>query len=264
MTVITYIDVGAAGQIEAGWKARNNLKKIKYVGFDPDRRSDSDYIDRTVHPNAVGRKKMRVTLFETRKPQVSSLLRPAHERLSKFVSSERFEVVGQTEVEVLPLDHFDIKGPNFLKIDVQGMELDVLKGARETLKQCIGLLVEVEFIQIYEGQPLFGEVSAFLSQHGFEFEDFITLRRWHRKPGGLPGQLIFGDALFLVSPSSKLDSDQKRALRLAAEVYGREEHLNQLAQEGYETKLTKLLKIRMRNRINVVAQLAAERLGLIF
>ena len=69
-----------------------------------------------------------------------------------------------------------------------------------------GLEIEVEFLQIYNSQPLFGEIVIDLSRFGFQFIDFIEIIRWERK--GLPrgtlfgqaGQAIFADALFLKSP----------------------------------------------------------------
>lgn len=55
----------------------------------------------------------------------------------------------------------------FLKIDTQGTEMDVLKGAGDRLNQIIGLQVELSLVPLYSGQKLWIEVIDFLSQHGF-------------------------------------------------------------------------------------------------
>ena len=60
-----------------------------------------------------------------------------------------------------------LKGPLLLKLDVQGFELQVLRGAQETLKQTEVIIAEVAFLEYNEGAPLITEVIIFLHQHGF-------------------------------------------------------------------------------------------------
>ena len=61
-----------------------------------------------------------------------------------------------------------ILNPAFVKIDIQGMELEVFKGAQSFLKNnCLGIRVEVYFHAIYENQPLFHEIDAYLRKLGF-------------------------------------------------------------------------------------------------
>lgn len=67
-----------------------------------------------------------------------------------------------------------------MKLDIQGGELAVLQGAEKTLDQCLGLEIEVEFVQIYKDQPLFGDICALLGSKGMEFIDFTHLNRWER------------------------------------------------------------------------------------
>jgi len=77
-----------------------------------------------------------------------------------------------------------------LKIDVQGFELEVLKGAQITLARTDYVFVEMSFIMLYEGQALADEVTAFLEGNGFaltgQFNEFRDDR----------GRLIQADALF--------------------------------------------------------------------
>jgi hypothetical protein len=55
-----------------------------------------------------------------------------------------------------------------LKLDVQGFELSVLKGARSALKHCAFVYAECSEVALYSGQPLFHEVEAFLASEGFK------------------------------------------------------------------------------------------------
>lgn len=55
----------------------------------------------------------------------------------------------------------------FLKIDTQGFEWQVLDGARATLPQVRGILVELSLAPLYEGQHLWREVLARLEAEGY-------------------------------------------------------------------------------------------------
>ena len=57
---------------------------------------------------------------------------------------------------------------DFIKIDVQGAELDVLKGASNSLKTAKFVLLEMPFFGEYnQGAPKFAEYVAFMDKHGF-------------------------------------------------------------------------------------------------
>jgi FkbM family methyltransferase len=86
------------------------------------------------------------------------------------------------EQDVLPI-------PDLIKIDVQGFELEVLKGMGEYLNKVSYLIVEVSFKEYYYGQPLFLEIANFLSAHNFNVYAF-----GHSTPTGIElGQI---DVLF--------------------------------------------------------------------
>jgi hypothetical protein len=91
---------------------------------------------------------------------------------------------------------------DFLQVDVQGADLDVLKGASEILsKSILALEVEVEFSALYTNQPLFAEVDIFLRSQYFTLFD-VTKAYRHRLRSPLysntrPGQLLWGDAIYM-------------------------------------------------------------------
>jgi FkbM family methyltransferase len=62
--------------------------------------------------------------------------------------------------------------PDLIKLDVQGFELEVLKGAGVALTKARWVLSEVSFKSFYEGQVLFSELAGFMSTKGFEVFSF--------------------------------------------------------------------------------------------
>jgi FkbM family methyltransferase len=102
---------------------------------------------------------------------VSSSILPMLERHVRAAPASACR--GTVDVEVRPLDsfleNFGIPGSRtHLKLDVQGYEMSVLKGAQRTLSAIDLLELEVSLVPLYEGQPLFREVIEPLEQQGFQ------------------------------------------------------------------------------------------------
>ena len=67
--------------------------------------------------------------------------------------------------------------PDFLKIDVQGYELEVLRGAERTLPLIDVILTEVNHIEVYAGAPLVAELIGYLAERGYALHDVCSLNR---------------------------------------------------------------------------------------
>lgn len=80
-----------------------------------------------------------------------------------------------TQVPMTTLDHVvgssKLGGPYFLKMDVGGYELEVLRGGLTALGNTEVALMEVAFMEYNEGAPLFAEVVAFMKSRGFVVYD---------------------------------------------------------------------------------------------
>ena len=63
---------------------------------------------------------------------------------------------------------------SLLKLDVQGYELEVLKGASAALKRAEFVLLETSLIAVNQGCPLMLEVMQFMDQHGFTLYDWCS------------------------------------------------------------------------------------------
>jgi FkbM family methyltransferase len=93
------------------------------------------------------------------------------------------------------LKELKIEGPAFLKLDVQGYEIEVLKGAREAMKTSEVIQLEVSIIPYNKSVPLFDEVVRFMKEHGFLVYDICDFKRWEEDT------LFQADAIFLRSDS---------------------------------------------------------------
>jgi len=74
------------------------------------------------------------------------------------------------EIQLETLDNLvtePLTEPTLLKVDVQGAELSVLRGAEKTLESIDSIFVECSFVELYEGQALANEVIEFLAARGF-------------------------------------------------------------------------------------------------
>ena len=80
---------------------------------------------------------------------------------------------------------------DLLKIDTQGAELLVLKGAVAVLPRVRMIWAEVSFRALYDGSALFADVHGFLAEQGFRLHSI------HAGFRGSDGELLQGDALFL-------------------------------------------------------------------
>ncbi|MDF5731188.1 MAG: FkbM family methyltransferase [Rhizonema sp. PD38] len=108
-------------------------------------------------------------------------------------------------VDQICQEHFEGHSPDFLKLDVQGYELEVLKGAEKSLPQMQAILAEVNLLDIHQNVPLLSEIIAWLDRRGWVAYDICGLTR---RP--LDRALWQADLLF-VPRDSPLRSDKRWA-----------------------------------------------------
>jgi FkbM family methyltransferase len=141
-----------------------------------------------LHRAALGAQEGEVSLNVTAHDPGSSLLPPSRENRAYW--QEQMDVVRTVQTPVVRMDGA-VEGPvDVIKLDLQGYELPALQGATGLLPETRLVIAEVEFVELYEGQALFGQVDAFLREQGFELFNFYSLYTQR------DGQLVYGDALY--------------------------------------------------------------------
>lgn len=210
-------DVGAAQGFDPRWALFEPA--LRQIGFEPEpaewRRLQAEIgsqghdDSRRMLPLALADAPGRRQLHVTRDPDASSLYRPNQRFFDRMPDPSGTQVVGSIDVEVTTLDSVPLPYGNdldVLKLDVQGAELDVLRGADRRLSgQVLTVIAEASFVELYEGQGMFADLDRHLRGHGFELFD-ICYRRWSRRrlgpayAGMRVGQMTYGDVLYLKDP----------------------------------------------------------------
>lgn len=109
------------------------------------------------------------------------------------------------------LDNFVTKDYDFIKMDVQGAELDIIKGGLKTIKKAQYLLLELQTTDYNIGAPMASEVITYLQGHNFTMCDVFDLMY------DSTGQLIQLDALFRngeINEPSRRDRNSTRQFKI--------------------------------------------------
>ena len=112
-------------------------------------------------------KKLEINISGMR--QSSSILNISEIHTSLYPKSANID---KEKISIFPLDNFYNKITNMkknilVKIDTQGYELEILKGAKKTLDYINAIYVEVSLVELYKNQPLFDEILGYVKKAGF-------------------------------------------------------------------------------------------------
>jgi len=175
---ISVLDVGAALLERPPYQAFVDAGRARILGFEPDA-AECERLNRQFgaphrfFPVFAGDGRP-ATFHETNWGPTGSLYEPNTPVLEMFQNlAEVVTPVAQHPVNTMRLDDIEeIDDVDFVKIDVQGSELAVLSNATRALSGTLLVQSEVEFVEIYKGQPMFADVDAFLRGAGFQFHTF--------------------------------------------------------------------------------------------
>jgi len=219
-------DVGASGGIEQYWF--NYGEHFKSIGFDPD-------------PNEVIRLNKNkssnlVDYYDLTIRDIKSENYYFYSRLSAIVGNNIvYGKPNHVENKTISIDNFtkkyNIGNVDFIKIDTDGYDLEVIKSAAETLKNnnVLGLLVECQFHgSTIDRDNKFSKISDILENFGFSVFD---MNIWKYSRSCLPskfsydfygqtetGQVVWSDVLFLKDYSRKNYSDEWGELSLTKQL----------------------------------------------
>ena len=236
-SLINIVDIGA-NPIDGEPPYKLLLKEghARVTGFEPnhaalDQLNLNKGPNETYLPHAVfdgSEQELRVCVAQG----MTSLLEPNQDLLNYFHGFPNWgKVRERIKIATVRLDEVkEVKDLDYLKIDIQGGELEVFRNGVKKLKDCLVIQTEVEFLPMYEEQPLFSEVELFLRNLGFIFHRFAPLVSRTIQPMIVENdiykclsQTVWADAIF-IKDFRKFDqlslTKLKKMALILHEVYG--------------------------------------------
>jgi FkbM family methyltransferase len=226
------VDVGA-NPIDGDppYKAMLAAGLCRVVGFEPQpaalaRLNQAKGANELYLPHALADGTQR-TLHVCELEGMTSLLVPDPSHLALFnlfpiwgKVKERIPVTTRKLDDIAEIAHMD-----FLKMDVQGMEREVLAHGQAKLKDTVAIQTEVSFVPLYQGQPPFGEMDLTLRELGFLPHSVTGTKIWPLSPmvvGNEPNrgirQLLETDMVYVrdFSKPENMSAEQWKHLALIA------------------------------------------------
>ncbi len=236
---ITILEIGARpfqdNSREPYWSLLDTLPNVEIHAFEVDEALCAKLNGETpkqviYHPFALGRPEKNRTFYETANPMCSSLYKPNEALLNKYSQLEPAFLKAEHKIDTHALDLFleeqSVPPIDMIKIDIQGAELECFEHGLQALSTACYIHTEVEFVEVYEGQPLFRDVDTFLSSKGFMLQKFPYLDGRSLKPVQLPkdapiSQLMWCDAVYIPSVLTLEAKNDATLLKLAlfAQMY---------------------------------------------
>lgn len=240
---LTLIDVGASYFLHKPWIPLILAKRVRLIAVDPNAQNLS-YLDSypaiavTKVSEALSSSPGEQTLYVTNVDSGSSLFPPKPSRedflrspqLRDYLFPVREEEINVTTLDLLPITGNDAVA---LKIDTQGAELEILKGAASLLKQRRIMSVEAEVSllsrPIMSGAPNLQDIASFLEKFGMEL---VWIRPTNRVKRSFKAQerQTEADVLFTLNKEIVIEmgGNYISAYKSVLEAYGLEKEIELL------------------------------------
>ena len=225
-------DVGVRGGAQKIFSSFS-AKELELHGLEPDleecsrlngkikNRENSESNSHFFHPIALAGNKGIRNFYHTKNPVCSSLYAPRKHLQERYPRLEAIEVERISCIEVDTLSNWasrnDITYIDYIKLDTQGSELEILQGAESLVETLVCAEIEVEFNPIYENQALFSDVDTFMREKGMvlwgfkHFQHYVFGAKYlsmdrqlflqydakKEVTNALGGQIFWADALYV-------------------------------------------------------------------
>lgn len=172
-------------------------ENMQVFAFEPDEK-ECETIERTAReigyaiqafPYGLWDTVTNKTLYLTHNRTGSSFFKPNIKRLSQYYYcqqpfAQQMGVANEVAVGVTTLDTLwnarVIEQLDFVKLNIEGAEKNVIEGGQQALSQVLGIQLEMGFNEKVEGGPLFADIDPILRDMGFELFDVLSLNRYSR------------------------------------------------------------------------------------
>ena len=190
-------------------------------------------------PAALAAQSGEAILYEAKLNYSTGLYKTDMSYFSRLLNRDNGVIVDEHTIQVFTLDEIlkthDVGWLDFIKLDAEGAELEILRGGERVLASpnLSGILSEIRFQREINHSPIFSDLDLFLRPHGFHLYD---LQFHHQSRHGLPypgledyrlptgerffaytthGQIMDGDALYFRDLLTPINVERRAALSTA-------------------------------------------------
>lgn len=210
---MSFVDIGARGDLPPPWLQleRRFPSRLNVVGFETDfeeaLKLKKKFPNRSYFDVGLSGKDGKANFYLNKTKATSSLFPPKTETCNKFDDqhSRGRSIERVIPVTISKLDSLDLSifKSAFVKLDVQGAELEILAGAKNFFAaNTHGFSVETWTYEVYENQPLMHEVMKWASDNEYELYGLEESGRWNfrsMEPLGQRGAPVCVDLLYFRS-----------------------------------------------------------------
>lgn len=233
----TIAEVGAVpigGQVEPFYLLLDYFPASRIIAFEVDEKLCNELNEKsrpniTYFPVALGEREEERPFYETTHPMCCSLYKPNEDLMRNYNNLDVAMLKSTSTIATTSLDSFasqnSVDEIDFIKIDVQGAELDIFRGATKMLDNVVFVVSEVEFIPLYIDQPLFGDICTYLTEKGLMFHRFLGIAGRSLKPividsdPNFASQVMWTDAIFIREISRLSDLAPEKLLKMGVLAY---------------------------------------------
>jgi FkbM family methyltransferase len=142
---------------------------------------------------ALGSKSGEQTIFKNEFLPSSSLLSMAevHKNIFPYTRESEPETIFIKTLDSIS-DQIVFQTKVLLKVDVQGFEINVLKGAISSLNNIDVIIIETLFVELYYNQTQFDDIYSFLVKRNFSYRGNFEQIRDPKS-----GRILWADAIFI-------------------------------------------------------------------
>ena len=174
----TVMQVGGRGGADPYTKWLRSRGAVRTIGVEPESSGLKKLLAQNAYdhiiPHGLGDMTDSALLHITKAKGWCSILKPDEAAIRRIataacIAARPYEVMVTETIQLTTFDAISNTVPpvDYLQIDVQGFELNVLRGAVKALPIISVVELEIRFYPLYEKEPLFTEIHEFFTKHGF-------------------------------------------------------------------------------------------------